>query len=304
MQKAAEERHMREERLLKGRKQKNTLVFAIMFLICLFLMDYPFLARLYNSKGQEAAVVAYQERVEETPDRTKEELRAAAEEYNKKLASGLGLAGDFLNFDGNSAAEEELEEETRQYLQLLNSGEDGVMGRLEIPKIQVDLLIYHGVSEEVLQKGAGHIEGSALPVGGEDTHSCLSAHRGLVGKKMFTNLDLLEKGDLFFLHVLGDTLCYRVRDVRTILPNETESLAIREGEDLVTLITCTPYGINTHRLCVEGERVPYTEERVEEGRDQQRQEEERQKILDWIWIPVSLILTAGMAVLLVRYNRE
>lgn len=148
-------------------------------------------------------------------------------------------------------------------------------------------------------KGAGHLKGSSLPVGGESTHALLSAHRGLVQKKMFTNLDEVKKGDMFLLHILGDTLCYRVRDTRVVKPNQVESLKIHPGEDLVTLITCTPYGLNTHRLLVEGEWIPYTPEVEEEI----ARAEKLFALKDWWWAVVSLILIIVMTALLVRYVR-
>lgn len=135
------------------------------------------------------------------------------------------------------------------------------LGLVEIPKIKVSISIYGDTSEKKLQKGAGHLEGSSIPVGGKSTHALISAHRGLVQKKMFTNLDQMEKGDLFLLHILDDTLCYLVRDIRVVKPHQVESLQIQKGEDLVTFITCTPYGLNTHRLLVEGERYSYKKEK-------------------------------------------
>ena len=191
-----------------------------------------------------------------------------------------------------------------EYESLLNTDGAGTMGRIEIPKIRVDILIRHGTSEEVLQKGAGHLEGSSLPVGGESTHVCLSAHRGLTDKEFFTNLDELEEGDLFFLHILGETLCYRVGDIRTILPEETDRLTIRTGEDLVTLITCTPYGINTHRLCVEGYRIPYTEEVKEEAQSQADSFRIQIFLQDYGWIFVTLLLLVTLGIMLWRYNKK
>ena len=183
----------------------------------------------------------------------------------------------------------------------MNIGEDEIMGRIEIPKIDVDLMIYHGTSEEVLQKGAGHLQGSSLPVGGESTHTCISAHRGLVGKEMFTNLDQIEKGDLFFIHVLGETLCYRVNKIAVVLPAEVEDLEIERGKDLATLITCTPYGINSHRLYVQGYRVPYTQEIKEEA--QKTGSGVQNWWMNWWWIVLSIVLIVAMTVLIWRYNR-
>lgn len=265
--------------------------FAAAFLFFLLVMDYPFLARLWNEAHQAEVIEQHDDSLYETEDREKSEELLKAQAYNESLASGL--LGGIEDISPNQMSE-------TSYQTLLNSGEDGIMGTLEIPKIKVYLAVYHGTEEETLQKGAGHLEGSSLPVGGESTHALISAHRGLVQKKMFTNLDQMEKGDLFLLHILGDTLCYRVRDTRVVKPDEVESLKIRRGEDLVTLITCTPYGLNTHRLLVEGERCSYTSEVQEEIEDT----EKPFSLKDWWWAALSLILTALMILLLIRYMRN
>ena len=148
------------------------------------------------------------------------------------------------------------------YMACLNINDDEVMGIVEIPKIDVELPIYHTTDEDVLQIGAGHLEGSSLPVGGESTHAVISAHRGLPSATLFTDLDQLVEGDHFLLHILDDTLCYEVDQITVVEPDQTESLSVVEGEDLVTLLTCTPYGVNTHRLLVRGHRVPYVPEEV------------------------------------------
>ena len=134
------------------------------------------------------------------------------------------------------------------------------MGYLEIPKINVRLAIYHGIGPNALENGCGHIEGTSLPIGGESTHSVISAHRGLPSAKLFTDLDQMEVGDIFYINVLDETLAYKVDQILIVLPEETESLAIEEGKDLVTLVTCTPYGVNSHRLLVRGERTEYVTE--------------------------------------------
>ena len=143
------------------------------------------------------------------------------------------------------------------YASLLDTTGTGVMGSLDIPKIGVELPIYHGTSEEVLSKGIGHLQGSSLPVGGESTHSILTGHRGLPQSKLLTRLDEMEKGDYFFFHVLNETLAYQVTEIQVVKPEEVSILKIQEGQDLASIITCTPYGLNTHRLIVTGKRVPY-----------------------------------------------
>ena len=146
----------------------------------------------------------------------------------------------------------------------LNIAEDGMMGMIEIPKIDIKIPIYHTTSEEILQKAAGHLEGSSLPVGGMDTHAVISAHRGLPSAALFTDLDRLVEGDHFLLHILDETLCYQVDQISVVEPEATEALSVEPGRDLVTLLTCTPYGVNSHRLLVRGFQVPYEEEVLEE----------------------------------------
>lgn len=280
---------------MKQRKIRVSLVFTLLFLACLVIMDYPFLARLVNERKQGEVVVDYEHALKEVEDEEIVQMREAAHRYNKNLASGVGPG--MLELFEEEAAGAPFHKE---YRHLLDNGQDGVMGTVEIPKIHVNLMIYHGTSDEVLQKGAGHLEGSSLPVGGEGTHACISAHRGLVSKKMFTDLDELEEGDIFLLHILNETLCYRVGSIRTVLPDEIESLAIRRGEDLVTLITCTPYGINTHRLYIEGSRIPYTEETVE----QVREESPGFRWQEWWWAALTVLLIIAMCIMLYRYNRK
>jgi len=148
----------------------------------------------------------------------------------------------------------------KEYLKLLNPKEDGVMGYIKIPKIDVEIPIYHGTSNKVLQKGVGHFENSSLPVGGESTHSILSAHRGLPSSRLFTDLDQLEEGDMFYIYVLDKVLAYRVDQIKVVEPSNIENLKIVDNEDYITLVTCTPYAINTHRLLVRGTRVEYNEQ--------------------------------------------
>lgn len=263
------------------------LLLTLAFLSFVGIMDYPFLARIYNEKAQGQVVRDYQEETARTEERKRQEELEKAEAYNRALTTGTGEKI-------REAAEEDWDH--GEYEELLRTDENGLMALIEIPAIHVMLPVYHGTSEDVLQKGAGHLEGTSLPTGGEGFHTALSAHRGLPGKKMFTDLDQLKEGDTFYIHVLGEILAYEVTGVETVKPDETEGLAARPGEDLATLVTCTPYGINTHRLYIHGERIPYEEEmRVEEG-----QVEAEDLWKDWWW----LALTAALFVwygLLLRY---
>lgn len=286
---------------MKKKKFFVSLISTLLFLIFLSIMDYPFLARMFNERNQGAVVVDYEETLGKRSDPEKERMLEEARKYNSSLASGLGNA-----LEETLKKNPEEQQADQIYQGLLSDQADGVIGRIEIPKLAVNLLIYHGTEEEVLQKGAGHLQGSSLPVGGESTHSCISAHRGLVDKKMFTDLDQMEVGDLFLIHVLGETLAYRVREIQTVLPDDVEDLAIQRGKDLVTLITCTPYGINTHRIYVHGERIPYTEEVEAEVNAEQEESKSWWESWweNWWWAVFSLLLLILLIALLWRYNRR
>ena len=231
---------------------------AVIFLAGLSLLLYPFVANEWNTYRQEQLISSYDEVVSEKTaagaiDYEEEWLKA--QQYNEELLPSI-LPDSF--------AVAEASEEDEEYMSALNLAGDGIMGTVEIPKIGITLPIYHTTDEEVLEKAAGHLEGSSLPVGGESTHAVISAHRGLPSASLFTDLDLLEIGDHFLIKVLDETLCYEVDQILTVEPDETEALQVEEGEDLVTLLTCTPYGVNTQRLLVRGHRVPYEETVVAE----------------------------------------
>ena len=226
-------------------KKKSSFVTAILiaaFFIGALLLLYPTISDFWNSFHQSRAIASYAEQVADLDENAYDRLWEDARIYNKTL-------GDRMNRFVMA------EEQKKAYAALLNIADNGVMGYIEIPKVRCNLPIYHGTDEAVLQVAIGHVPGSSLPVGGESTHCVLSGHRGLPSAKLFTNLDELETGDVFMLRVLDETLTYEVDQIRTVLPNELGDLAIVEGEDYCTLVTCTPYGINTHRLLVRGHRV-------------------------------------------------
>ena len=227
----------------------------LVFLAGISLLAYPVVSNLLYEKEQEELMEHYDSIAGEkiTADEQAEELQECRD-YNRGLLQGGVLLTDPFDMS-------QLDPSALPYAGLLNVDEEGGMAYLRIPAIDVELMIYHGTEEEVLQKGVGHLQGSSLPVGGAGTHCVLSAHTGLNDKKLFTDLDQLENGDLFYIHVLGEILAYQVDQIRVVLPEETEDLKINTREDYVTLVTCTPYGINTHRLLVRGTRVPYEEER-------------------------------------------
>lgn len=226
-------------------KKKSSFVTAILIAALLagaLLLLYPTISDYWNSLHQSRAIASYAEQVADLDDNMYEQLWADARAYNETLGSSTSR---FVMTD----------EQKKVYDALLNIAGNGVMGYIEIPKIKCNLPIYHGTDESVLQIAIGHVQGSSLPVGGAGTHCVLSGHRGLPRAKLFTDIDQLTEGDVFLLRVLDETLTYEVDQIRTVLPDELDDLAIEEGKDYCTLVTCTPYGINSHRLLVRGHRV-------------------------------------------------
>lgn len=210
---------------------------------------YPVISNYVNRKYASKIQTAYQEIIQQTDNSELLKAKALAAAYNNAIIPGAA-AEDAYSQDALLAA-------SQDYDSLLNITEDGMMGYIEIPKISVNLPIYHGTGSDSLNRGVGHLLGSSLPVGGENTHTVLSGHSGMASQKMFTDLEQLEIGDMFFLHILNETLAYQVVEINTVLPYDTSLLGIVPSEDLCTLVTCTPYGINTHRLLVCGFRIQY-----------------------------------------------
>ena len=226
-------------------KRKLILILSVLlFMGAVAITAYPMIANYINDKHQSAIRVEYAQEVEALEDSEIRDARQAAIAYNESLKP--------IRYD-----REALQAAAESYDELLNLHGSGLMGYVEIPKIEVNLPIYHGTSEEVLQKGIGHLLGSSLPIGGEGFHSVLTGHSGLAGKRLFSDLEQLALGDRFYLHVFGETLAYEVTEINRVLPHETELLTAVAGEDLCTLVTCTPYGVNTHRLLVRGSRAPF-----------------------------------------------
>lgn len=223
------------------KKKLGTILMFLVLLIGIGLMAYPTVSNWWNSFHQSRAINSYAARVEEMDPELIEQMLIEAHAYNARLA-----AGDEARYDEASHT---------RYMSLLGPAGDGVMGYIEIDKIGVKLPVAHTVEESVLQRSVGHLEGSSLPVGGEGTHAVLSGHRGLPSARLFTDLANLTEGDTFVLTVLEQTLTYEVDQIRVVLPEEVDDLAVAPGEDYCTLVTCTPYGINTHRLLVRGSRV-------------------------------------------------
>ena len=227
------------------KKNRSNIILILIFLVGLSVMLYPTVSDYINQKNQSRAVASYSEEVENLSDVDYQAYFDAADDYNRRLAE---TPDAFYR-----------PEEVSGYTDTLDVSGTGIMGYITISKIGVELPIYHGTSDGVLQVAAGHLEGSSLPVGGAGTHAVISAHRGLPSAKLFTNLDELEVGDTFTITVLDRVLTYEVDQISIVLPTETDLLQPVEGKDYVTLMTCTPYGINTHRLLVRGKRIENAE---------------------------------------------
>lgn len=226
------------------RKLFGILIPALIFLTGLGVLLYPVFSDLWNQSHQNRTMEDYTQRVESLTDKSRSALWQAAVDYNEKLDPAFQDA-----FSGKQPGADNV------YWSLLDPDGTGVMGYIEIPKISLRLPIYHGTGDTALENGIGHLAGTSLPVGGSGTHCVLSGHRGLPTAALFTDLDQLETGDRFYLYVLDQTLCYEVDQIETVLPEEVSDLRAVPGEEYVTLLTCTPYGVNTHRLLVRGHRV-------------------------------------------------
>ncbi len=242
------------------KKKKGKLapvLFGLLFLIGFGILAYPTISNQWNTYRQSQLISSYNNKVEEmTPEDFSEEWQKA-KAFNSNIQQN--------NLYGDVFGEDDGELKDTDYWKVLNVAEDGVMGYLSIPKINIKLAIYHGTADDVLQTGVGHLNGTKLPIGGESTHSVLAAHRGLPSAKLFTDIDQLEAGDKFYIHVLDEVLAYQVDQILPMVDKDDhetlqKALQIEEGKDQVTLFTCTPYGVNSHRLLVRGTRVPYNGE--------------------------------------------
>ena len=225
-----------------------TLLLVVFALVGLGIMLYPSFSDWWNSMHASKSISEYVQAIEQFDDSDLQEMLAKARDFNKKKRSGLVY--------------DMTDEEYAEYESLLDISGTGIMGYISIPTINVNLPIYHGTSEEVLQIAAGHLAASSLPVGGEGTHSIISGHRGLPSAKLFTDLDKLVVGDTFVISILNEKLTYRVDQIKVVLPEDVSELAIQSDKDYCTLVTCTPYGINTHRMLVRGHRVENEEEEL------------------------------------------
>lgn len=232
----------------KKKRKWSTIIFLSVFFIGLLVMLYPSISNYWNMRSQSKAIVDYEKMLENIPKKDYAEYFAKAEEYNNELKK---LPLPLIEH-----------EKVEGYFDLLNLTDTGMMGYVTIEKINVELPLYHGTDDDVLSIAVGHIQGTSLPVGGAGTHAVVSAHRGLPSATLFTHLDKLELGDTFRITVLDRVLTYQVDKIQTVNPDDTSALLIEEGEDLCTLLTCTPYGINTHRLLVRGVRIETIEHKT------------------------------------------
>ncbi len=227
---------------MKAKKSTvSTMILVALLLVGLSVMLYPTVSDWWNSKVQSRAIAAYSEAVDQIDDNTYEEMLEQARAYNREL---FALSAPFSDC-----------EDIPGYDETLDISGTGILGYISIPQIKVELPIYHGTSAEVLNIAAGHLQGSSLPVGGENTHAVISAHRGLPSARLFTDIDQLRDGDTFTITILDEILTYEVEEILTVEPDEIDKLAVIPGEDYVTLMTCTPYGVNTHRLLLRSHRI-------------------------------------------------
>ena len=269
---------------------KRWILAAVCGAVALGLLFYPLVGELLNEKYHSDVETTYTAVIADTDDAELTAQREAAEQYNAMLSGATITEG------GASTP-------PLAYAQQLTVG--GVMAYVDIPKINVYLPVQHGTDAETLERAVGHVVGTSLPVGGSSTHAVLSAHSGLASSKLFSDIDQLAEGDTFYIHVLGDTLAYKVDSINTVLPTDTRLLQIEDGKDYVTLVTCTPFGVNTHRLLVRGHRVSYTpEQETTTTEEKPAASSWTQHYLTGLAVGLGAVAVVGGAYFLVRRNRH
>lgn len=241
---------MRKKNVQKKKFYIGDIFRIIVLLIAFSVLLYPTVSNYLYEKNGARVISSYDENAVRLSESEKQAMLEAARQYNRELLGNIELLDPF------SPLKKEVD---ARYQSLLSTNEAGMMGYIRIPKIDVELPIYHGTEERILQSGVGHFEGTSLPVGGESSHTVLTGHRGLPSKLLFTDLDQMKEGDIFYLKILGETFAYKIDQILTVLPENTKALTIEPGKDYATLVTCTPYAVNTHRLLVRGSRIPYEE---------------------------------------------
>ena len=283
-----------EKKKRKKNKRFKKLIMLVAFLIGAGIFFYPTISDMWNQYRNARLITTYETAAANLSESEYDRLWKEAKEYNAEHP---------VNSIVDAFDENDKYVLSHPYDEVLDPDGNGLMGSIEIPKINVKIAIYHGLGSDVLEKGAGHIEGTSLPIGGKSTHAVLAAHRGLPSAKLFTDLDQMEIGDKFYLHILGKTLAYKIDQIKTVLPDETEALNIIKGEDHVTLLTCTPYGVNTHRLLVRGIRTRYTEQEISENETipQKLAQTDPAKIMG---VGLAVFVTLTVLLLLIFYYRD
>ena len=269
---------------------KRWLLAATFGVVALGLMLYPLVGEILSEKYHSDIETAYTAAIEDTDDVELTARREAAEQYNAMLSGTATIT------EGGASAP------PLAYVQQLTVG--GVMAYVDIPKINVYLPVQHGTDADTLERAVGHVVGTSLPVGGSSTHAVLSAHSGMASSKLFSDIDQLAAGDVFYIHVLGDTLAYKVDVIHTVLPTDTSLLQIEDSKDYVTLVTCTPFGVNTHRLLVRGRRVLYTPEQETTAAEKPAASSWMQHYLTGLGIGLGAVAVAGGGYFLMRRKRH
>lgn len=277
-------------------KKIRVIFCVIIFMTGLGIASYPFISNMVAQRHASQVVKDYETNVEEMDEEKIDAMKEAAKKYNEQLSNVVSVDD-----------ENENNEQGESYADLLNIGES--LGYITIPKIDVNLPIYNGTSQDVLSKGVGHMEQSSYPLGGESTHCVLTGHRGLPSAVLFTDLDKLEIGDEFYLHVLDEILAYKVDQIKVVEPNESGDLEIIEGKDYCTLVTCTPYAINSHRLLVRGERTEYKGEQDKQTKNQMQTGALTKRIVDvWPWLLgaflVAVLIESGIFFSILKHKKQ
>ena len=281
----------------KSQTKKIRVIFCvIIFMTGLGIASYPFISNMVAQRHASQVVKDYETNVEEMDEEKIDAMKEAAKKYNEQLSNVVSVDDESEN-----------NEQGESYADLLNIGES--LGYITIPKIDVNLPIYNGTSQDVLSKGVGHMEQSSYPLGGESTHCVLTGHRGLPSAVLFTDLDKLEIGDEFYLHVLDEILAYKVDQIKVVEPNESGDLEIIDGKDYCTLVTCTPYAINSHRLLVRGERTEYKGEQDKQTKNQMQTGALTKRIVDvWPWLLgaflVAVLIESGIFFSILKRKKQ
>lgn len=280
------------------RRYFRIVIAGIIFILALLLTLYPVISNIYNQRHQSIIHTAYEEVLQQADTQDLERIWELAVAYNESIVPGTAE---------EAYSQAALLEAAVDYKSQLDPSGNGIMGYIEIPRIGVNLPIYHGTDSDTLDRGTGHLLGSSLPVGGTSTHAIITGHSGLASQKMFTDLEQLQEGDVFYIHVLGEVLAYQVFHKSAVLPHDTSLLGITQGKDYCTLITCYPTGVNTHRLIVQGERIPYEEAEVIEEVVQLDIEPESRwedQYMMGIWLGILGLLIAALGYVLYRIYRN